>query len=80
MTEVTKLANDIALQAAAAALDSSTNSVELDGREWHDIDIELCGQPLGIALKKELRYLTLRKALVWHLEKPNLVRVVEVWS
>ena len=80
MNEITKLANDIALDAATEVLDSHTLTVELDGQKWHDIDTEIFGLPLGLALKKELRYLTLREALVWHPTQPNLVRVIEVWS
>jgi hypothetical protein len=42
-----------------------------------DVDTDVDGVPLGIALKNEIRYLTLRGALLWHPDKPNLVRIVE---
>ena len=80
MNEITKLAHDLALEAASEVLDSCTLTVESDGEKWLDINTDVCGVPLGIELKDELRYLTLRKALKWHPEQPNLVRVVEVWK
>jgi hypothetical protein len=79
MTEINKLAHSIALEAAAAVLDSNTVTVEANGEKWHDVNTSIEGVPLGIQLKDELRYLTLRGALVWHSTLPNLVRVVEVW-
>ena len=80
MNEITKLANDIALDAATEVLESHTVTIESDGQKWHDVDTEIFGLPLGLALKREIRYLTLRGALVWHPNLPNLVRIVEVWS
>lgn len=80
MTEISKLAHDLALEAAASTLDGHTLTVEVDGEKWMDINTDEDGVPLGIYLKDEIRYLTLRKALKWHPELPNLVRVVEVWK
>jgi hypothetical protein len=59
-------------------LEASTKVVEIDGVEWRDIDSEDDGFPLGIQLKDELRYLSLREAIVWHGTQPNLFRIVEV--
>jgi hypothetical protein len=78
MSEVNKLANALALEAAKEVLVSSTLTVESDGIEWRDIDTEDLDGPLGSALKDELRYLKLREAIVWHATKPNLFRIVEV--
>jgi hypothetical protein len=77
MSEMTNLAHSLALTAAAALLDCETLSVELGGQRWMDVDTDVDGVPLGIALKNEIRYLTLRGALLWHPDKPNLVRIVE---
>jgi hypothetical protein len=78
MTEVMILAHKIALEAAKERLVCETVSRKLDGVTWRDVDTQLDGVPLGIALKSELRYLTLRGALVWNPLKPSLVRIVEV--
>ena len=80
MTEINKLAHDLALQAASGAIDALSLDVTLDGKVWKDIAGDWNGQPIGSVLKTELRYLTLRGALAWHPEKPNLLRIKEVWS
>lgn len=78
MSELTKLAHELALRAATEILITETVLARSAGYEWLDVDTEIDGVPLGIALKKEIRYLTLRGALCWHPLKPNLVRIVEV--
>jgi hypothetical protein len=78
MSEMTNLAHELALNQAMGTLECETLSVDMDGQEWMDVDTDVDGVPLGIALKKEIRYLTLRGALCWHPQKPNLVRIVEV--
>jgi hypothetical protein len=62
------------------SLGAVNRHVPADSDMWLDIDGEISpgGQPLGVALKKELRYLTLRKALVWHPERPSLFQIIEV--
>ena len=77
MSEQNKLANIIALDAAISWLAFTTVTVDVDGVKWQDIDGEMDGVPLGGALKKELRYLTLRDVLVWHPDRPNLFRIVK---
>jgi hypothetical protein len=77
MSELTVLAHELAWAESLSWLLSNTNSVELDGHKWMDVDGDLDGVPLGIAFKKEIRYLTLRSALCWHPLKPNLMRIIE---
>ena len=77
MTEINKLANEIAQETAKEVLIGHTLIVESDGIPYQDINTAFDGVPLGIQLKKELRYLTLRKALDWHPTQPNLVRIVK---
>lgn len=78
MSEMTALANELALESAISTLRSETLSVEIDGQAWMDVDTDVDGVPLGIALRKELRYLWLRDVTRWHPLKPNLVRIVGV--
>ena len=78
MSEINKLAHSIALEASANVLECHTVTIDSDGDKWQDVNTTIEGVPLGIQLKDELRYLTLRGALVWHPKLPNLVRVVEV--
>jgi len=77
MNEVNTLAHQIAFQAAKTIIEGNTVKARSDGEEWRDIDTEMQGEPLGLFLKPEIRYLTLRGALVWCRLKPNLVRIVD---
>ena len=78
MSEVNKLAHQIALESACTIIECHTLHVKDIGEDWFDLNDTELGVPLGIFLKDELRYLTLRDALRWHPSKPNLVRIVEV--
>jgi hypothetical protein len=78
--EANRLAHEIAYNAARELIDSHTTSESSDGATWRNLDGDWEGTPLGLFLKDELRYLTLRDALQWHRAKPNLVRIVEARS
>jgi hypothetical protein len=77
MSEINKLANEIALETAKEVLKGHTLVVEIDGVRYQDIDTDYDGVPLGIQLKRELRYLKLRNGLIWHPTQPNLVAIVK---
>jgi hypothetical protein len=83
MSEINSLAREIALSACIERLRSESGRVEIKGVEWRDIDVEVNGVQLGSVLKKELRFLKIYGdqisfgVLLWHPEKPNLVRVDE---
>ena len=67
-----------AFRKAIDALRSHATHEFDEQEEWLNIDVSVSDKPLGLVLKKELRYLTLKKVLRWHPRKPNLVQIVEV--
>jgi len=74
MTEVDRLAHEIAEEAARELIDSNSFVEMRDGVEWRDLtDKEF---DCLVELELELKYLELRGILRRHPTKPQLVRVL----